>query len=454
MGDQLLKLIKLCYAVAFGIVFILMTNPSQAALSTEIKTDIQLLQSQFGNSFRWPILIFDQDEIEWLFLKNKAFGEAKESLRRKLLQDYVFDKIGVSISDSEAATVEDYLHELKASAVALPFKKSILSNKLEDVKFCGVFPASMNTNERLEVERVLGLGTDIYPHEKNYEHLKHKLPLLWLQRISLYHELSHCLDQKFLPEAYLSNSSHDVHQAESFAEVMALLLLQKRFGSQNLLPVIEERAQMRLIYATHFGPYSQAHIGNGFGSPHYADGGAIYHLFPILRGLEAYLSDDHQHVSNKEVTDLVLVAESIVEEYKIPYRAFRAMVLFYKSPEKTVKEYERLAQQSPDFFKEAYEYLLEFQDLFREAQENGFFKEKDNLISLAFSEDQESKKIVLEDLCSFLRAGDKEAFIDQILVYRQELKMDSQTELRSKERQKLLDDIFNRVQTYCERPFL
>ena len=206
-------------------------NAMASDLTFNLTNIINEAQSTYQNAIeRYPILIFNQDEIDERFLAADAYGDSKPQKVKRLevIQKYVSEKIGVELTQVQADQYEPYLTVLKGSAVALPILKRGFNST--DYVMCAVFHASPNSNQRLELERILGLRTpDVYENQAA-ESIIPKLPYETLAKFSIYHEVGHCLDQTFLPSNYQANGEdpHSVHESESFAEVMGLFLLLMR----------------------------------------------------------------------------------------------------------------------------------------------------------------------------------------------------------------------------------
>jgi len=335
---------------------------TQAMAETDFSKTIEYVQKTYADNFtKYPILIFDLDELELRYAKAKAFGKGKEKERERaaIIKQYVFEKKGVELEDNESMTYETYTAILKEGAYALPLLQRIGSNR-NTYKMCAVFPASPNSNQRLETERITGLKTPGAYEDVTYTGIQEKLTYDQMQLFSLYHELGHCLDQTFMPENYntYEPGAHGVHQSESFAEVFALLLLER----EGFKGTARTRALLRNMYTQKMGKWFIDNPQNGFGNPMYLKGGLIYYLAPSLLAADEFLKRNRNFVQS-DISLLLEKAAQIVNEHSIPFRSFSAIHRsMNEEQEKVITFYREFADDSPGFFMQAYKDLLTFID--------------------------------------------------------------------------------------------
>jgi len=326
------------------------------------QTQLKLTQGQTP----YPILIFEKDELDWRFMKNQAFGKDKiqEAKRAEIIKAYVLEKTNVSLTDNDASNFEPYLTILKDSAVALPLNESFSG----PAKICGVFPADPNSNQRLEMERILGLGLEEAYGNIGYDQIKPKISYEDLALFSLYHEVGHCLDQEFMPKTFSNyDDSHGVHQSESFAETFALLAL-AREGKTDLGT---RRAAIRTIYSQKLGKFLATHPGNGFGNPNYVYGGIIYYLSPVLNKGQELIEQDLESIRNMSTQELLQLAKKIVVENSLHSRVFQGLYsVLAEGEESTMERYQRFSEQMPDLFAEAYPKLKYYVEKIKTDLEN------------------------------------------------------------------------------------
>lgn len=436
----LAKFFSLCAASAL----------STQVLATEMPVNLTKIineaQSKYQNAIKdYPILIFNQDEIDARFLAANAFGDSKEkkAQRLKVIQEYIFDKIGLEVSEREADQYEPYVTVLKGSAVALP----LLQGRFGKYKYkmCGVFHASPNSNQRLELERILGLRTKEVYENQAAESILPKLPYETLAKFSIYHEIGHCLDQTFLPGVYNSGveSPHSVHESESFAEVMGLFILTQQ-GHKN---IARNRGMLRTIYSRKMGSYFAKNPGLGFGNPFFVAGGVIYYLDPVLKAADVKIRELRSDFHQLQLPELITLAREIVEKNALHSRSFHAILSFLQADhqEDALDRYREYSYSSPDLFYESYRDLLTYSDF------TSF------LMGKIFDEDAtesqgqgQLSEIDSRELCTLVVTKQSEALRLRLDSYREEL----QNELGSPEEQrslaKRLNDIFEKELSECE----
>lgn len=323
------------------ILFAALFSFSAQASTTAI---IDTLQSQYGTKKTWPIVVFNKDQIQWRFARAKALGKENKEKRYRIIQRYVEERVGLAITEMEASQLEPYLTVLKEGAFALPVLKSQYPVRY---KLCAVFPASANTSKELENERLLALNDkNIHPHREVHNYSA-QMELEDLQLFSIYHELSHCLDEKYFPQTFEHEDAHQVHLAESFAEVNAYFMLKSQ-GRE----LADSRAKLRSTYSHFAGGYFAKNPQLGMGHPYFVAAGAIYHLGPILLKASAYTP------TSEESEDF---SRRLVDQHAIEFRGFAAIVKFLEVGSEAVEYYEERVRQWPDLFKDALESLLQYQ---------------------------------------------------------------------------------------------
>ena len=305
---------------------------------------IDSLQRDYGHKKSWPIVVFNKDQVQWRFARAKAIGDDKKELRYRIIQRYVRERVGLEISEIEASMLEPYLTVLKEGAFALPVLKSQFPVRY---KLCAVFPASVNSSRELENERLLALNDkNIHPQREVHDYTA-QMELEDLMRFSLYHELSHCLDEKYFPKTFEHEDAHQVHQSEAFAEVNAYFML-KLEGRE----LSDLRAKMRTSYSHFAGGYFAKNPHLGFGHPYFVSAGAIYHLGPILLQAAAF----YPGVGESEK-----LTQRLVDQHTNDFRGFTAIVRYLELGPEAVNYYEERVRQWPDLFQQALDTLLVYQ---------------------------------------------------------------------------------------------
>ena len=328
---------------------------------TEFSQFIEYVQKKYADKFQaHPILILDQDELDFLYAKEKAFGEEDEQERKRseILQKYIFDKTGVELSSQDSFSIEPYTSVLKSGAFALPLVKRN-SNPIA-YNICLVFPASPNSNQRLETERITGLKTPGAYEDVTYTGLQEKMTFKELQYFSLYHELGHCMDTTFMPENYgmWDPDAHSIYQSENFAEVFALFVMER----EGLSGTGKTRALLRNMYAQRMGRWFVDNPGNAFGNPNYLKGGMIYWLTPTLLVADRMIEEEGESVYG-DIEKLMKTTEDIVNQFALDGRSFHAIFsTFDRGEEAALETYRDYAFDSPEYFEKAYKEMVHFLD--------------------------------------------------------------------------------------------
>ncbi|NUM89507.1 MAG: hypothetical protein HUU37_09910, partial [Bdellovibrionales bacterium] len=342
-------------ALAYILVF-----AGSAQASTRMSALVARAQSELPVA-QSPVLIFDKDEIDWLFLQAGALGDTErhQAKRTEVIRAYVREKAGVDLTDGEAGSYEPYLYAAKDSAVALPVGD--LGRK--KYKMCAVFPADPNSNQLLEIRRVLGLANrDVYG-DLGFDQVTAKLSYEEAMLFSLYHEMGHCLDKTYFPQTYVDYADpHAQHLSESFAEAFSLLAL-AREGKTDLGA---RRALIRTLYSWEMGKYHATHPQGGFGSEFHAYGGVIYYLAPVLERAQA-LIEGRREGQASSISSVAELAERIVREGALPPRLFQGIYsLMAEGENEALARYERYAADHPDLFLEVYQGLLSYRSKIKE----------------------------------------------------------------------------------------
>jgi len=389
---------------------------------------IDYIQEKYASEFAdYPVLIFDIDKVEERFYKSDALGKDDESekKRAKIIINYVFDEIGVELSLVQAISIESYTSLLKKSAYAVPIKKKLGS---KDISMCAVFPASPNSNQNLEYDRLVSYQTA----PENYKgadqnHFKEKMSFDELKHYSLFHEVAHCMDRSFFSEvlnAY-EPTGHDVHLSESFAETMALMFMEH----EGLKGTARKRLLLRNIVTKKMGNWFFENRHLAFGDKLFEDAGAIYWLVPSLVAAENYVEENSGRLSFLSFDEMQDISKEIVQKHAFEYRSFRAMSKYHATKEKAVEEYFDLAKKSPSFFKKAYEDLLSYIGLSKTFEKELIHTEP----LTSFDQLKPVKKLDKAKLCHLYQKSNKEVFWNELQKQRNYLK--SLSEAFSKEGQ-------------------
>lgn len=398
-------------AMFITLLFILISLTPNLAWSIDHQLEVESAQD-WANSFQtpYPILVFDRDHLNYLFAKNQLQGDDNEGARLQFLGEYVERRIGFPLERNDLVNIDIYLTQTTGMAAALPLFEGHGSEKR--YKMCSVFSLPPNGNAKVESERVTGLNiNEAFEHShQSFENLSKTMDFESLYLFSLYHEVSHCLDQKYLPESHASQSSHAVHLSEAFAEVMAYLKLTERLDPN----VVEARALYRTLYSRNVGVFlAQNQMGNAF-NPHYTRGGVIYYLTPYLMGAYEKLVFELKTVDFHNDPQLLLkLAEEIVENNKLSGRGFSAIgMALQEGFPKIMQRYQDYAFESPDFFYKSYLELMEYKNQTELWNQKAFKETLEEAPSLL------APPLPLAELCETL-SGEPWQYFETLNVYRE-----------------------------------
>lgn len=423
------QLLSLCIVLLSGL--------SVHADFIDHRQEIQTAQ-EWANQFDrpYPILIFNRDELHFEFLKAEATSDSQEDedTRNEIVSRYVFDRTQMELTPADLVNLTDRLWLLTSSAQALPLLDGSFLNP--EYKFCAVFPNSPNGTQRIETERLTGMDHDGVYGELSYENLNHRMDYEALYLHSLYHEVSHCLDQTYMPEMYSSYEpqGHDVYLAESFAETYSYLKLAQRLGPE----FIKNRMVYRILYSRFMGAYLASDEVMSFGDPLVKQGGAIYHLAPSLA--KAYEKVRSRLIKLDELSNEELYQEtlSIVEESTLPLRSFSAIVLAHEVGfDAAEQRYSDWSFESPEYFFFNYSDLVVYRS------------QTDLWIERAFTDEpiiEDVTSVALPEINDHLCGGEslneisQEEFMNRLDVLRQAL---AQENWPVEERRQVYSDLNN-----------
>jgi len=399
---------------------LLMTGLIANTWAFDYSKEINKAQRRFGTVKDYPIVIFNQDEISWQLAQANAYGNKAEAKKKRIqiIQSYVKKKSGMQITKDEAESLEVYVTALKDSAYAMP----ILQGDWGELTFkmCVVFPASPNTNQRIEHERMLGLLTEDVYANLDYEDIDLRMSYEQLGMFSLYHEISHCLDPKFLLENFNGHENpYNVHLSESYAEALALLILEQ-MGHQNMGKV---RGQMRMVYSRKMGGYLAQNPRLSMGNPFLTKGGVIYHLDPVLRGAQEFVFYSGNSFEEMSLHQLMEESVNIVNNNALDSRTFFAIANYLAADNKAeeIQAYRERAYESPALFYTAYSGLVEYHDytsyVLNKILDQSFFTER-------YSKRIVGNSLLANDrkLCQLFKKKEKEIFQSELELRRKILR--------------------------------
>lgn len=405
---------------------------------------VSYIQSKYAQqSKKYPILIFDKDEVHYRFAKSNVFGDSKdlEKKRIQIVKKYVIEKSGVDLTDSEASNLETYLTALKEGAFALPLNQGGMFKN--GYKICAVFPAMPNSNQRLETERLLQLQNREAFGDLDYHHLTQKMDYQTMKLFSIYHELGHCLDPKFLPSTYNSYSidPHSVHLSESFAETLGLHFLEK----EGVKGAASQRTLYRNLYSHKVGRWFVDNPQAGFGNELYLYGGIIYYLVPVLEAAQKILE---RGVLDNSIESMINQSTKVVEENALDFRTFRAVYqAFENGEEAAIAEYTEKAESMPDYFGETVGRLKKMLNRSKELvsqmiDDRQLAHEHDNSLP---------EEIRYKDLCHELKLTNSKVIFATLEKARMELVSATFSPELQRKRQIELNSFFNNLASTCNQ---
>lgn len=322
-----------------------------------LSAEIAELNRDYGKALGYPIVVFDKHKFK-TFAESVRFDGTDEETFATLMQAYLKKEHLLTVELSEAQSLIPYLTNLNTHASAIPYFS--YGHPLT-MKFCVVMPSGLAGSVFEETTRSLGAqgAEHLYGYE-NLQRLSRMFTAEQFRLVSLYHEISHCMDRTYLPRAYQGEPDpHSVHMAESFAEANALILLAQR---KQVRGWGKGRALLRGIYSKVLGPYlaKQGASGDNVLKEY---GGSIYFLNRSIEATEKKLAQDYLP---KNLEETLVLSTQITEQSALPSRSFRALHFsFQQGEEKTLADYHKLATEHPDLFRQAYDDLVSVLDTLR-----------------------------------------------------------------------------------------
>jgi hypothetical protein len=327
---------------------------SQAA---SMAGEIAQLNKDFNGVLGYPILLIDTEDFQKTLASKNLAGTDNRSLLARELTIYSRAR-GIPMEPQDASQLTS---SLNGAASAMPFYTD--PSRRTQMRYCVVLSSANSPSHLDEVKRIIGADGQegIY---KGFD-IQKLLPLMSqedLQLFSLYHELSHCLDRTYLPSIFEDEVvPHNVHLAESFAEVNALLLLNQRHGVKKLGA---PRSILRTIYSKYYGPAIAHNVDNPFLGTVNKAGGSVYFLSPALLGAQQELDKNGAQIAAMNLEQTLALSKMLVEQHAISKFSFEALnMLIVDGPETILPYYQRLAKKSPAKFLKAYQDVLYYKTM-------------------------------------------------------------------------------------------
>ncbi|MBT7670312.1 MAG: hypothetical protein HN623_12060 [Bdellovibrionales bacterium] len=410
---------------------------------TEFSQTVEYVQKRYANQFTdYPILIFDKDEIHFRFAAANLFGDKNEAKRVEIIKSYVLDESGVVLTDSDAASLDIYLTKLKEGAFAVPVTRG--SFRAPEYQMCAVFPALYNSNQRLEAERITGLTIPGAYQDIDFNHLKRGMTLKEMRLFSIYHELGHCLDRKYMPAASSEYEldAYSIHLSESFAEVMGLLLLER----EGITNTAAKRALYRNLYSRKVGKWMADNPQYGVGNQAFQYGGITYYLVPVLKAAQKIIESGEVDFTSLSLEQINTETVKVVDAHALKSRSFAAIFQFMNRGETEARaKYHRWAEEMPDLFTETLGELISYINtstaMLDELLDLNVQPEKDGTDELSSLDNP--------TLCDDLKEGRQSLLETFLQSARNELEQSRVSIEMQRERQIRLNDFFNNLSSSC-----
>lgn len=412
-------------------------------------------QSEIAKAQEWanqaqttyPIVVVDRDELQFIFLKQRVLGRANRNVREEILANYFKEKYQLdTLSPNDLSNIDDYIVGYSSMAAAMPLRQEISNSNLA-YKACLVFPRGPNGNQQTETERTLYMDLP-GAYEHSYYQLSSRLSFDQLYLFSIYHETAHCLDPKYIPSSAQNDSAHDTHRAEAFAETLAYFKLLERFTSDMAF----SRAQLRALYSQYVGTRLAKEDSQTLAHPKMAFAGSIYFLSPYLIEAEKSLSDQKlaSLLNSGDIRGLIAYTVDLVDEtsgssVEFMARATAQRVGFVKA--KII--YSDYAENDPNYFQDAYESVLEFEEQLTLWTQNAFNLKIDSIPASSQNPSDKASNAQWDTLCQGLYQKDYAIFIMGLNQVRQSLKAVERMDTESQETFESLENLIQSVDKIC-----
>jgi hypothetical protein len=328
--------------------------------SVDLSTEIAQLNTDFNGALGYPILVVDKADFQKTLADKNLTGTQDRNLLTREFTLYSRAR-GIPMEPQDAYQLTSHFTSLNNTASAMPFYKD--NARRTQMRYCVVLTSANSASHLEEIKRIIGADgqEDIY---KGFDisKLQALMSQEELQLFSLYHELSHCLDRNYLPSIFEDEVvPHNVHLAESFAEVNALILLNQRHGFKKLAA---PRSLLRTVYSKYYGPAIAHNVSNPFLGAVNKAGGSVYFLSPALLGAQQELDKNSAQIAVMNLEQTLELSKMLVEQHAISKFSFDALnMLITDGPETILPYYQRLAKKSPTKFLKAYQDLLYFKSV-------------------------------------------------------------------------------------------
>ena len=294
---------------------------------TEYSKYIAQLQRRFGSiKENRPIVIVDRDELQ---VQQSITGKNLN----QIVEDFLEKHSGLDFSSNDADFIRRY-YETEAR-VSIP----LYYGTPEEV--CVVLPSSPNGNAHQEAHRLLRWSYFKNVPEYQNKKVKHILSKEIASKLSDYHEISHCLDDKYMVELNTGFAYFDegcIHKSEIFAEVHGMLLLAQD-GHNQVGPI---RSLYRLLGSFVGGRYSSL-LGPRL-DMNEISWGTVYSIYRSVDVAQEYI--DSYGISGSSLQETTEMALQITENTALSSVEFHAHSQLQKRPKELFQLIEELKNAS------------------------------------------------------------------------------------------------------------
>lgn len=334
---------------------------ASVAHAVDLTSEIEKLNSEFKNALGYPIIIVDKPDFQKFLAKHGHENTDNENLLARALYSYVKQKHGYQMLPEEAGILAPSFRPTKKDASAQPYYTDKV--RFNQMKFCVVIPSVTNNTPLQEIQRITGADTQPQLFKTfNFEQAMSLMSQEEIQLFSLYHELSHCLDQNFI--ASLNEFEvvpHNLHLTEAFAETNALLMLFQRHGLKKLAA---PRSVLRSLYSKYYGPSLAQKSSNVHASEATRAGGSVYFLTTVLLPAQKQIDNNPEQIQSMNFEQTLALSKMIVEQHAIDKMSFEGMhMMMREGPDVILPHYRRLATKKPSMFLKPYHDLLYFKSI-------------------------------------------------------------------------------------------
>lgn len=334
---------------------------TSVAHAVDLTGEIEKLNSEYKNALGYPIIIVDKSDFQKFLAKHGYENTDNESILARALFTYMKQKHGYQMLPDEASTLAPSFRPTSVDASAQPFYTDKV--RFNQMKFCVVIPSVTNNTPLQEIQRITGADTQPGLFKNfNFEKAMTLMSQEEIQLFSLYHELSHCLDQNFIASINeFEVVPHNLHLTEAFAETNALFMLFQRHGLKKLGA---PRSMLRSLYSKYYGPSLAQKSSNVYASEATRAGGSVYFLTSVLLPAQKQIEGNSVQIQSMNLEQTLALSKMIVEQHAIDKVSFEALHMMMKDgPKEILPHYQRLAAKKPSMFLKPYQDLLYFKAL-------------------------------------------------------------------------------------------